>query len=84
MDADTAFAIYALAAVVFALPAFVAGVFLFGAVTAVITVAKVVCRRFFAKRAVIEIVTPVRSVAIPRGMTYEQFDAWLETAFERA
>lgn len=32
----------------------------------------------------VEIVTPIQTVEIPSGMTYEQFDAWLDTAFDNA
>jgi hypothetical protein len=46
MDATTAFAVYALAAVVFALPAYIAGVFAVGIVQAVIFVARAAGRRF--------------------------------------
>lgn len=80
MDANTAFAVYALAALVFALPVFIAGVFAVGIVKAVIFVVKAVASHF-AKPATIEIITPIKTVAIPAGMSFEEFDAWLETAF---
>jgi hypothetical protein len=68
MDATTAYAVYVLAAVFFAVPAFVAGVFVFAAVKAVVYVVAFVVTRFKAQ--------PLGAVAIPAGMTREQFDAW--------
>ena len=32
--------------------------------------------------AEVEIITALKTVAIPAGLTFEQFDAWLATAFD--
>lgn len=73
---EVAFAVYALAAVVFALPAYVAGVFAFAAVKAVAFVVKAAVAHFAPRPAAIEIVTPIECIAMPEGLTREEFSAW--------
>ena len=64
--------------------AFVAVVAFYIIAAVVSDVEAILAEKAVAKAArSVEIVTPIRTVAIPEGMTYEQFDAWLDTAFDK-
>lgn len=70
------FALWALAVVVFAPPAIVVALLAGGILTGFVKLAFFLARHF-TRKATVEVVTPVKTVPIPAGMTYEQFDAWL-------
>lgn len=74
MDASTAFAVYAMAAVVFAVPAYVAALVVYSIIVEVVALV-----RHLRRPTTIEIVEPVAFYAVPEGMTFEQFDAWLSS-----